>query len=102
MLYFRFAEDKDKFLAQVNITIEDSLHTVYATQPTASNLIFTEPKPAHEVIREKILAPLMAGEQDVSPNKLTDGLEISGDDMVAQYSAVSAAVESEVSDTSKY
>jgi predicted Zn-dependent protease len=51
----RFDTDKESFYERIVKEVEASLGRVYETQGSSCTMIFTEPKPAHEVIREKII-----------------------------------------------
>jgi hypothetical protein len=52
----RLSTNKDKYFEEVQKSIEESLHLVYQPRPANCMLVFTEPKPAHDIIREKILS----------------------------------------------
>ena len=50
-----FNNDKEAFLHAVNQCVQDSLSRIHDEQPPECTLRFTEPKPAHDLIRESIL-----------------------------------------------
>lgn len=52
--------------------MEDSLHRVYQEQPPNCMLVFTEPKPAHDIIREKILANAIESKMGMFSWKASD------------------------------
>ncbi|CAM9797794.1 unnamed protein product [Pylaiella littoralis] len=55
-----FQDDKRGFLERVEACVRESQETVYENEEESS-LRFTEPKPAHDKLREKILGADQAG-----------------------------------------
>lgn len=47
--------DKEEYLRRVEECVQESLRLVHETQPD-STLVFTEPKPAHDILRRQIYA----------------------------------------------
>lgn len=47
--------DKEEYLRRIELCVQESLQRAHETQPE-STLVFTEPKPAHEILRRQIYA----------------------------------------------
>jgi len=50
-----FTTDRDQYLELVQMAVKDSLKRVHDVQPPNCTIILTEPKPAHDVVRENVL-----------------------------------------------
>ncbi|CAN0048196.1 unnamed protein product [Ectocarpus sp. 12 AP-2014] len=61
-----FQNDKRGFLERVEACVRESQETVYENEE-GSSLRFTEPKPAHDKLRKKILGTDQAGTSSLSP-----------------------------------
>ncbi|CAM9506179.1 unnamed protein product [Ectocarpus sp. 4 AP-2014] len=61
-----FQDDKRGFLERVEACVRESQETVYENEE-GSSLRFTEPKAAHDKLREKILGTDQAGTSSLSP-----------------------------------
>lgn len=53
--FARFETDKDLFLQHVTAAVEDSQQRIYAVPSPSCPLVFTEPRPEHEVLLKKVL-----------------------------------------------
>ncbi len=63
-LLVRFKEDKDSFLQAVTEEVKASLRRVHEPQSPLCSLVFTEPKPVHEVLREQIISKVSSADTD--------------------------------------
>lgn len=76
----RFDEDKGAFLQRVEIEVRESLKRVHAQQQSACTLLFTEPKPAHDLIRDKILGKIAEAEGVVDAKSDSSGVVVERQD----------------------